>query len=155
MMQLTEFRIGNIVAATFFDKTHTVQADVTCKIAGIDITKPHPVRLKIEKFRMDSWHNLKNIEGIQLTADWMLAFGFEANMGGYYMENGPSNTLCWWAMNIDFDDPASYRKAIPFELGVGVSGKLLHVGKLPHIKYVHQLQNIYFALEGKELELIS
>lgn len=25
--------------------------------------------------------------------------------------------------------------------------------ELPHIKYVHQLQNVYFALTGKELEV--
>ena len=71
---------------------------------------------------------------ITLTEEWLLKFGFEMDKGGIFWINNkwgfhgyltPDNIFCI----------------------IGYSEKHLN------IKYVHQLQNIYFALTGEELTL--
>ncbi len=92
------------------------------------------------------WINLKDLSNelpitnalykpIQLTEEWLVKFGFETNN---WTDNGH-----------------------PIYYGWNKSGFLLE-GKLPNlsldgsnneliIKHVHQLQNLYFSLTGKEL----
>jgi hypothetical protein len=75
-----------------------------------------------------------NIEPILLTEEWLKRLGFygSASLERYI---GPSiGTLGW-------DDKGVY-------LIADNSGPYL-----PHIQYVHQLQNLYFALTGDELPI--
>ncbi|GAJ22886.1 unnamed protein product, partial [marine sediment metagenome] len=84
---------------------------------------------------------------IPLSEDWLLNLGF-------YLENSKDRlSIEAWApahpsqrFNIDFKD-----------------GKILLISRyqedndnftMPHIKYVHQLQNLFFALTDKELNVI-
>jgi hypothetical protein len=81
--------------------------------------------------------NTENIQGahyglvgaITLTEEWLLKFGFEKDVTEY-------NT-CWFLNHV----------YIWF-----VDGEYINELDLP-IKYVHQLQNLYFALKGEELTL--
>jgi hypothetical protein len=69
-------------------------------------------------------------EPIPLTEDWLLKFGFETN---------------------------GKKMKIELELELEGDKKLFFVhsrGEI-HIQYVHQLQNLYFALTGKELTIKS
>jgi hypothetical protein len=75
---------------------------------------------------------------IPLTEEWLIKFGFDEITPKYYVLNIDENT--------------SFTYYYTFSGGVwhfefeGISIK---------IKYVHQLQNLYFALTGEELTIIN
>jgi hypothetical protein len=72
---------------------------------------------------------------IPLTEEWLLKFGFEK------LSNG------WLRLHICNDWSYLYWDRLAgLELSVNKQG--IHFS---HIKYVHQLQNLYFALTGEEL----
>lgn len=79
----------------------------------------------------------EHIFPIPLTEEWLLKFGFRLSVGA-----------AWY--NDKFND--SYFKE-NFRLNKWDDGRLfLWDYKFPNeIKYVHQLQNLYFALTGEEL----
>ena len=70
---------------------------------------------------------------IILTETWLIKFGFKKN------NNWFSNDL----FEIDIES-----RGLHVRLIMGGSSKYLL-----HIKYVHQLQNLYFALTGEELTM--
>jgi len=81
--------------------------------------------------RIGLYHNYRIDKGevrpIPLTEEWLLKLGFE------------NNELI-----------AAHNKFIWFKNHIGISG-MLGVVKPVECKYVHQLQNLYFALTGEEL----
>jgi hypothetical protein len=66
---------------------------------------------------------------ILLTEEWLLKFDFISNPYEDRYEKGPIHVEC------DKTKGKTY----------------LWIENMPHIKYVHQLQNLYFALTGLEL----
>ena len=70
-----------------------------------------------------------NIEPILLTEEWLLRMGFISNPYQDRYENVVIHVEC--------------------NKTRGVTE--LWIDKMPHIKYLHELQNLYFALTGKEL----
>lgn len=74
--------------------------------------------------------NKKGIfEPIPITEEWLLKFGFEKTPLGYFKKDG---------IILVVED-------FYYECLLGSVAKIL--------KYIHQLQNLYFALTGKELEI--
>jgi hypothetical protein len=67
------------------------------------------------------------IKGVILTEEWLLKMGFEVN-NGYYNQYRYKDRLI-----------------------VIRDGKLVDYGTSVILEYVHQLQNLYFALTGEEL----
>jgi len=89
------------------------------------------------------------IKPVPLTEEWLLKFGFETRLINncfleYYLSCTPPKykkdyVLRWWDANNErriFWSPV-------------LSGTIHHFP----CKYVHQLQNLYFALTGNELEI--
>lgn len=74
-------------------------------------------------------------EPIELTEEWLLRFGFVANNYNYEFELHPLTLDC------EYTDKGEWITL--YENTVLQS----------EIKYVHQLQNLYFALTGEELTL--
>ena len=77
---------------------------------------------------------LRKIEPIPLTEEWLLKFGFEKN----------KNSDLYFRLN-------NYEYFI--ENGI-IDNGYSRMNEIS-VKYVHQLQNLYFALTGKELEIIE
>jgi hypothetical protein len=77
------------------------------------------------------------IEPIPLTEEWLFKFGFERQ------ENN------WKTLDLHFATIGWEKLA-----GIALSFEKESI-YLPHIKYVHQLQNLYFALTNEELILNS
>jgi hypothetical protein len=81
--------------------------------------------------------DLSMVEPIPLTEDWLLRFGFDSlgkfgfGIGKFHIEN--TNNL-----------RGKFKHAWHYRV---ISRKIIA------IYYVHQLQNLYFALRGEELEL--
>jgi hypothetical protein len=77
---------------------------------------------------------LTDISPIELTEEWLLKFGFEERLGGRFFKHS------WFYL-----DPEC----------AGVSGwyfRSIDAFKAK-TQYVHQLQNLYFALTGEELTI--
>ncbi len=86
------------------------------------------------------WRN-ENYKGIPLTEEWLLKFGFVK-------------------YNNNYDKSISKYKKI----GLGLNGDRWYYGiniklsgyysdMIGYLDYVHQLQNLYFALTGEELKI--
>lgn len=129
-MQASELRIGNWV------KTCTPDMEIMipfleAKVQGITIFKQvefeHSARE--EGFDMDERH----ITGINLTEEWLLKFGF-------------SYTKIHQGFN-------QYRMGI-FDISITPNGyEIFLINRWVTLKYVNQLQNLYFALINKELNV--
>ena len=81
-------------------------------------------------------------EPIELTEEWLLKFGFYRVENGYY-GSMPYNKPCW----IKFS----------FTILIWDDGTFVYDwnGGNTILKSVHQLQNLHFALKGKELTIKS
>lgn len=88
---------------------------------------------EIVQFKFDNWKYFygTTTTPIPLTEEWLIKFGFEGNIIAV-------NDL--W---IEHDGDVGYYLADDHSIGVGMD----------YIKYVHQLQNLYFALTGEELTI--
>jgi hypothetical protein len=122
-MKAQELRIGNI-----FHWESTQNIDIVKDIVTYNkrVTKINNV-------------SIFDCKPILLTRDWILKFDFELRDGKYYkgkylIEDGISQY---------FNNGYSFRITIDNQNSTHASS----------VKYVHQLQNLYFALTGQELEL--
>lgn len=75
------------------------------------------------------------LQPIPLTEEWLLKLGFERQ------ENN------WKTLNLHFATISWERLA-----GTALSFEKESI-YLPHIKFIHQLQNLYFTLTGEELTI--
>jgi hypothetical protein len=82
-----------------------------------------------------------DLEPISLTPEWLARCGFRKDMGGggglLEFDNG---FICFY----DMSEPlVGYS---------GITDELINGGLMPNLKYVHQLQNLFFTLTGEEIE---
>ena len=130
-MRAKELRIGNWVS--FIDEH---QNEEHHQITGIRQDLDNKVMLDVDEFYQ--WEDIDLFKPIPLTEEWLEKFGFE--------------TSTW-------DDNSSYRMPLDdrgeFTLVFWRLDKTFEIGdvELCNILYVHQLQNLYFALTSQELEL--
>ena len=75
-----------------------------------------------------------HFKGIPLDEQWLENFGFKYDQITYYKDS----ILCAWVKS----------EFVVWYRSFGESGKILN-----KIKYVHQLQNLYFSLTGSELKI--
>ncbi len=75
---------------------------------------------------------IEDLEPIPLEEEWLTRFGFEKTSHGFYRY------------------PIEVRTNGPVVTMLGHKSSLRNIGLNP--KYVHQLQNLYFALTGEELK---
>ena len=75
------------------------------------------------------------VEGIPLTEEWLLKFGFDENLELVIRES----------LSIEFNEDMQ----ASLWAGLYIAGEADSL----KIEYVHQLQNLYFALTGEDLEV--
>lgn len=115
-LKANELRVGNYVKGIGYK--------ITWLIEGIESEYIYSSK---------SWRFMSSFEGIPLTEEWILKFGFE----------------CIFT----HDDHYYYLESL--DLGLDRSYQPFGIGKYKvEFKYVHQLQNLYFALTGKELTIV-
>lgn len=121
----TELRIGNIVNASDC---------INLEVLGISSSN---VGLKLEHTKFIS-ANIDELKPIPLTEEWLLIFGFDFSIDTWYLKG----VAIWKTECCDAKGNEE----------IGFFYELRDVGMMDmHIKYVHQLQNLYFALTGEEL----
>jgi hypothetical protein len=77
--------------------------------------------------------NDRDFRFIPITADWLLINGYKQMPSGNYLQPNSGNFI--W-----------FKK----DLKCSIAGEI----EVNHIKYVHQLQNLYFSITGLELQLV-
>lgn len=128
-MKVEELRIGNLFKGDFGDDVYEV-AYIT---PGTEMC----VWIKGK----NSFVKEADLEGIPLTEEWLVKFGFVRfdnfmrgtvafRLKGFYGEGLVENNGAWFLLDYELND-------------VNESG----------IEFVHELQNFYRALTGKELEV--
>jgi hypothetical protein len=128
-MKANELRIGNYVYDTL-GKVNKIDLEAITYI----VKEPH-----------------NQVKPIPLTEEWLLKFGFEdldLNMSGSNWLVKKQKGLWRQAIRIAYSEK-SEEWSLTLEC---VSPPTLSISIL---KYVHQLQNLYFALTGKELIIKS
>jgi hypothetical protein len=122
MINAQELRYGNKLL--FLDDVVTFKNITEFREDGIYWIKPVEPKIEAKSF---------HFKPIELTEEWLLKFGFEK----------PAHT---WICNIfhltEWDD---------FPLNWAVAMNKNGAIVVLKLKYVHQLQNLYFALTGEEL----
>jgi hypothetical protein len=84
-----------------------------------------------------------NANPIPLTEEWLIKFGFEEYIDfGYKTGNFDKVPLCGFTYSINTNKVMIMHKGNNISHWLDIK-----------IKYVHQLQNLYFALNGEELEV--
>ena len=131
-MKANELRIGNLVFVTRSFNTSEKQA----KVKEINL---HYLNMVLK------WNNNNYITSIILTKEWLLMLGFKYNrinnFGKEYSKTMDDGFIFYIELRCDY---------VCYITGENNNGEWEILAK---IQYVHQLQNIYFALTGKELNL--
>ena len=124
-MKANELRIGNLI--NYEQTTHVISS----------ISENHVISYWVMKKREETWHDfLDDIKPIPLTEEWLEKSGKFDWSDDYWIlliANLTEIELLYQG-----DEFKVYMNDLPIQ----------------YIKYVHQLQNLYFALTGTELELI-
>jgi hypothetical protein len=131
-MKASELRIGNLV-------------DLGNRIAKISEIYHNACTVLDLEETQDTIEDYERTKPIPLTEEWLLNFDME-------LTDGFSNSRKLYLNNYENDiSKITYSpKEGLLRLSNGdPKGTIL----IPHIKYVHQLQNLYFALTGEELIL--
>ncbi len=136
-MKITELRVGDFIGMNlkeFPQNLFTVlEVGETMKVVNF-ITTPDNTNLKR---RESEYFDIADFEPIPLTEEWLVKLGFEETYKSQHTQRFDliSNTKFGYNKNLKTD--------IYYIRWIGED--------FIHIKYVHQLQNLYFALTGEEL----
>lgn len=137
-MKANELRIGNYVNVLREDQSpfkidgFELLNESDCKVFKDNGTYNCPPFGEIKMHPL-TW-NLKDLQPIPLTEEWLLRFGFEKSRLGYFTVFCGNNVMSVCC----FDD---------------FSRVQIVTQTVSTINHVHQLQNLYFALTGEELTL--
>lgn len=126
-MEAKNFRIGNLIQDFYKQEPYVIDAD------GIKLC------FLIEK---EGRYQTTMHSGIPLTEEWLLKFGFERNRN--------------FKREFDYLSNEDYKKikmVNHYENGWLIKWHWWEYGKM--INYVHELQNLFFAINDTELELKS
>jgi len=94
---------------------------------------------EVREMILPYFSQLDRLEPIPITEEWLLKLGFKnSNMQDCFYTNGNMYGISTSDHKFRF-----------------IQGNLICQLVLSEINYVHQLQNLYFALTGKELECVG
>ena len=124
-MKANELRIGNWILTSFLDEEHLM---IISEIGEFSVV--------CENKETDAQCGFKVIYPIPLTEEWLVKFGAEK-----------VNEISEY-----FDGEDMYSYELYLDGAECLFDRKCNCQPYEHIKYVHQLQNLYFALTGEELK---
>jgi hypothetical protein len=122
-MKASELRLGNLV--NFGVKVVPIKSIHTESVLKDEVRVYVELNEKLQHYCLD----IIEIEPTPLTEEWLLKFGFVKHKTTDIYPTFAKQMFNW-------NDGILY---------------IIGYGFMNHIKYVHQLQNLYFALTGEEL----
>lgn len=110
-----------------------------------EITGIHPKgNMLFTDWPSSNWKEIERFSPILITKKWLVKFGAKKNIADIYEISGTV-----------FDLFKVFLNPVEVTIGVDSSDKKVYIQReIEHIRYVHQLQNLYFALTGEELNHI-
>jgi hypothetical protein len=126
---LVKDRAGKVIRIDFFDFLHKAYSCKFGQMMFLDDEEVHPMTEYTDY-----------AEPIPLTEEWLLKLGF--------IEKKP------WFFEIKMGDYELGINRIPLTAQIQSDGEFLAF-LTNRTKYVHQLQNLYFAITGEELKIAS
>lgn len=131
-MKATELRIGNLLSVENKGggQSPATVLELRATTAQMGSAIPEDDRIPEDDFEID--YEYSELNPIPLTEEWLTKFGFKIDSDGDYSLGDVCLTR-----NSDGE--------LKLYMAMG------HIA--PPLKFVHQLQNLFFALTGKELEL--
>jgi len=137
-MKATELRIGNLIQLNkkWFEKNpglSKTEKIISIDSIGFDYLLP-------ENYKINGY-NIGNLEPIPLTEEWLLKFGWLWNEETKSYEKYPNG------------DARMHLAKRPVNGSYTMFNYVLKAQIAERIWYVHQLQNLFFALTGEELEI--
>jgi len=142
-MKTSELRIGNLINGIYYEyendgDSEEIEHTVVCKVVTLDVADmcEYPIFV----YSDEEIEHFSEFEGIDLTEEWLLKFGFNAKSVNHNFRIDS---------DIDFQISSGQRVIETNER----SSFYLENNFGTKINYVHQLQNLYFALTGEELTL--
>lgn len=160
-MIAVELRIGNYVMSHITPRQHTLEQKTLYEVGEVKLFRPNLVKV-ISDCQMVVCGKYSNaatvhihydyLEGIPLTEQWLEKLGFKKETYGIHEGANYKHTLWFgdWHFNYGKHKNGQGYFIIQSNGGYDDAGEL---DIIETCKYVHQLQNLYFALTGKELTL--
>ena len=130
-MEARELRIGNLVYS--YAEWHQISCEQVSTVSVVfnnSVILAHGLEVKLNK-----------IKPIPLTEDWLLKLGFGR------CDDHVMSIKCFDELLIEYDYHF-HRCFVVIDTDTTTDIKWV-----THIKHVHQLQNLYFALTGEELKI--
>ncbi len=123
-MKANELRLGNFIYWDIPEKENVIH-----KVVGIGNGKPTTTPISLGEI-------IEDYEPIPLTEEWLVRLGFDEWSDGHWKTRNSLNKNGW-------SDKFNYY--LPYNTMSTYCGNVI-------IEYVHQMQNLYFALAGDELQ---
>ena len=134
MIKANELRIGNLVGKNNYGISDNPVSVSHIEVENIGIGG---VNSEYSYGHFSPKYVLEELSPIPLAEEWLLKFGFAKGYKYTSLETAE--------FDLDYD-------CLKNELYISFGDSPFHT-ELPHIKHVHQLQNLYFALTGEELTI--
>jgi hypothetical protein len=137
MIQANELRIGNWIADRGGKEWQIDHWEYKDKVSSKPDSFVLPAMSMTNSFHPYTEY-LDYLQPIPLTEEWLIRFGFTPDHNDYFLEceeHGVELEASWSSRNQKTGESYGW-----------------HISKYKHVKHVHSLQNLYFALTGEELE---
>jgi len=128
-MKAKELRIGNLIKGIYhqLDDNHDeLELETICEVVTLDITFSGDYSIYVDSD--EQIEHFSEFQPIPLTEEWFLKFGLLKTKEGIILMG------CYQIVANE------------------ESWRIILKNGVLHIQYVHQLQNLYFALTGEELK---
>jgi hypothetical protein len=135
-MKANELRIGNLMNFPFTNEIVEIIGINAHESIDLQLNKTIINTISFRKNLNLYCEPIDKIEPIPLTEEWLNKLGFELN-GFYRLQVTSFLELCWK----------------PYDKTLNLQTKKNGFTEDSKVKYVHELQNLYFALTGKEITL--
>ena len=133
-MNANELRTGNLLSNPIFRATVKVHG-----IVWYNSEEAHRINIG------SSVVELETLFPIPLTEEWLIKFGFTADEQSWFHKKIQAHSFKRNSVSFNTEDNKCIISCRGFEEVTQV--------ELKHIKHVHSLQNLYFALTGEELTI--
>lgn len=141
-MKANELRIGNLVTDEFYDSFKSIIKVENVNNEGINLFIEDDGNWSEVAYRWISpEYHLEQLRPIPITEEWVLRFGFARKSDRIYAK------IINETFDIGYDFGIEHTCVLSFRSTYSTAFRRVK------INYVHQLQNLYFALTGEELTI--
>lgn len=154
----TDVRVGNFVKASYWSDLEDMKDCLEGQILNVsewEIAKIKGIYPNLEnciyeyEFYLDGMENdeVHRIEGIEITREWLLKMGFKESEKDYFVFDFELNNKYSNNHHAQFE---YYLEGSIYDIKFNFVFENIAIN---YIKHVHQVQNFFYSLTGKELEI--